>query len=727
MIFQDLNREFGRKFACHHTLWIIRHSKNTSRIYTKILLYGSIRRIQSSIQLEEGLTKEHVSNILKKQRAQREAKALEKDFIVSVLNSSATKREAKSYIQRFAPPGANSSLSHFRKKKTQRTCNFNLQTIYGPAAIQESPKFIQQPQHVTKNLGESQKHLALVKIRAIQSFSDETIHGIGRTIYQLNRLGLTSIVVLDFNDENMPVSDLIRRDDRRKRLEVEQSNRIISAIIESGDDVARLVDNIIGINGDLESPGEHSTRTFVAHSNILALHLRRGIIPILLPIGFTSIMQNSLAVPANEVVLALSRELVGISSKKRLDENLQISPKDQQHALKNENLLDRLILLDPLGGIPTTDLSTGYHVYLNMEQEYDEVRQVLLHDIQKLNNETKLYSTHALPNISWVKDKLPFQENYRKISRISTASASFKGEEDLKLNFNSHYHLENLKLARSALSMLPSSSSALMISPEEVANSARYTSYQPDHVGTRRQVNPLIHNLLTDRPVFSPSLPSGRRRKKPSCEQDSILDITAMPITFAKHGVPVTIFPDPKTSPWIPPKYGKSSQTLTNPEINLPLLVKLINNSFGRTLDLPAYLARVDSRIAGVIIAGAYEGGAILTWESPSGADPTDTTRMVPYLDKFAVLQSSQGSGGIADLIFNCIVRKCFPKGVVWRSRKNNPVNKWYFERSRGTWTLPNTNWTMFWTTPNVYLNHQRPLLPDYENICRSIKPTWKS
>lgn len=28
---------------------------------------------------------------------------------------------------------------------------------------------------------------------------------------------------------------------------------------------------------------------------------------------------------------------------------------------------------------------------------------------------------------------------------------------------------------------------------------------------------------------------------------------------------------------------------------------------------------------------------------------------------------------------------------------QDNPVNKWYFERSRGTWKLPDTNWTMFW------------------------------
>jgi amino-acid N-acetyltransferase len=143
-------------------------------------------------------------------------------------------------------------------------------------------------------------------------------------------------------------------------------------------------------------------------------------------------------------------------------------------------------------------------------------------------------------------------------------------------------------------------------------------------------------------------------------------------------------------------------------------------------LDVEHYLQRVNGNLAGIIIAGEYEGGAILTWEKPYERDGTrvaDPARFVPYLDKFAVLRKSQGAGGVADIVFNAMVRDCFPDGVCWRSRKDNPVNKWYFERSRGTRKLEGTNWTMFWTTPDLAIDNQKHR--DYESVCRSVEPSW--
>lgn len=237
-------------------------------------------------------------------------------------------------------------------------------------------------------------------------------------------------------------------------------------------------------------------------------------------------------------------------------------------------------------------------------------------------------------------------------------------------------------------------------------------------MGTRRRKNTLIHNLLTDKPVYSSSLPAGRLRSGDV--------VVTPPSTFVKLGMPLTILPDPVVHPWSP---GQPGLKLTDPRIDLPRLVHLIDDSFNRKLDVDAYLERVNGNIAGVIIAGAYEGGAILTWERPpraadnEGSDAGGAPPLVPYLDKFAVLQRSQGAGGVADILFNAMVRQCFPDGVCWRSRKDNPVNKWYFERARGTWKLPGTNWTMFWTTPNLVLHGDQ--FRHYEAVCRGVQPTW--
>jgi amino-acid N-acetyltransferase len=205
------------------------------------------------------------------------------------------------------------------------------------------------------------------------------------------------------------------------------------------------------------------------------------------------------------------------------------------------------------------------------------------------------------------------------------------------------------------------------------------------------------------------------------------------------------MIPDPRaTGPWRPPSASNPSIDLANdPRINLPKLVDLIDDSFQRKLDPQDYLDRIRGRVAGVIIAGDYEGGAICTWETPSTltqtplGSTTDSPYWVPYLDKFAVLTSSQGSGGVSDIVWAALVRTCFPDGVVWRSRTSNPVNKWYQERSTGMWNLPGGQWTMFWTTDGVTQGWDARSAQDetrseqlrrwdaYVHVCSGIEPSW--
>jgi len=298
-------------------------------------------------------------------------------------------------------------------------------------------------------------------------------------------------------------------------------------------------------------------------------------------------------------------------------------------------------------------------------------------------------------------------------------------DEDARTSLEGH--LDNLRLLQQTLAVLPPSSSGIITTPSNVASSARlFSDYsQVSAVGTRRQRNLLIHNLLTDKPSYSSSLPSSRRPPEVSSVGHIRRPVTHS--TFFKRGMPLTVLPDPRVAPWTPKEAGWPSLTLDDPRIDLPRLIHLIEDSFNRKLDVRRYMDRIKGRIAGLIIAGEYEGGAILTWETPPGVkidgSEASLARIVPYLDKFAVLKQSQGAGGVADIVFNAMVRSCFPHGVCWRSRKNNPVNKWYFERSRGSWKLPGSDWTMFWTTPGVPENG--PTFRDYESVCRDIQPSW--
>ncbi|KUJ16845.1 mitochondrial amino-acid acetyltransferase [Mollisia scopiformis] len=727
MILPEIALKKGRQVVGHNIQsWAKQSKVCRGSLDSDIRCYGTERGLAT--QLREELAKEHVKDLSKQQKAKKEARAIDKDFFMSVLGSSATKREARSYLQRFTPSKDSQLKPKFVDTKPVRGNEVNLGGLYGPTAVEQSPQFIQQPDRIAKLPVESQLHIALVKLRAPQTLDDETLTGIGRTLSQLGRLGLISVVVLDCNVEATPVSGRQSREPDWRQLETAQANRLVAAIDGSGEADARLVDNVIGISESPGAPAYAQTKTHITLRKLLMTPLRRGIIPVIPSVGYTDVSQTAVPVDASDIVLALTKELAGIPSALLPDEDPN-DTRDRLRALREEVSLDRLIILDPLGGVPALDRPNGYHVFLNMEQEFEPAKEQLQKVLQENEEEMSLGSESIKRKVTDLAMGNPFSKFAETEFGVAGRSVDAGSLPEIrsKSKTDTWHHLQNLQLVRSVLAMLPPSSSALLTTPEEAANSGKDVPFQAARVGTRRQRNPLIHNLLTDKPVFSSSLPVGRLGPQVVVTEPVSPAESITPTTFAKHGISVTIFPDPRISPWEPPMPGKSHLTLTDSQIDLPRLVHLIEDSFGRKLDVEDYLKRVDGRIAGVIIAGEYEGGALLTWETPPGVEddgsPESRARMVPYLDKFAVLKRAQGSGGVADLIFKAMVRDCFPDGCVWRSRRNNPVNKWYFERSRGTWKLPGTGWAMFWTTPELSMDKQ--LFLDYEGVCRGIEPSW--
>ncbi|KAB8292464.1 hypothetical protein EYC80_008183 [Monilinia laxa] len=720
MLLQNLALKKGKEVAGHNIQILSKCGNNFGQSNDKWRTYTSNQSAASRVK--EELARETCEKLSNQHQAKKKAKDIDRDFFLSVLGSSATKRDARSYIQNFKPPNRPPTKPKVQESVQEDAIEsgVNLGSIYtATRAVADSPKFVQQPMPSTSTPSGSPLHVALVKIRAPQRLEDHTLNGIAKTLSQLSRLGLVSTVVVDCDDE----SDTPRKTSNyewRSRVE-EQAARIVAAIDACGTE-ARLVDNVIGVaedGYDVEQQPYLKGRVHVTLRELLMTPLRRGLLPIIPSIGHTDATQTVVPITASDMVLALTREFAGLRSPQPPGEHPNVT-KEHLQVLRNEVSLDRLILIDPLGGIPASDRKNGYHVFLNMEQEYYTVKQDLLRSggiySKKPQHPT---SVAGISNPSLGDDVSPFHYTENNPSKLGSDSL-------LKQEPTTRFHLDNLKLVRSVLAILPPSSSALITTPGEAANSGKQPEFMAAGVGTRRQRNPLIHNLLTDKPAFSSSLPVGRLGPLDASKPISPSAELA-PTTFAKHGVPVTIFPDPKTTLWQPPIDGVSQISLTDPQIDLPRLVHLIEDSFNKKLDVQDYLQRLNNRVAGVIIAGEYEGGALLTWELPPGV-PDDGSeesrkRMVPYLDKFAVLKKSQGSGGVADVLFKSMVRDCFPNGVCWRSRKDNPVNKWYFERSRATMKLSDTQWTMFFTTPEENMDHQT--FKDYEAVCKTIEPSW--
>ncbi|ENH63083.1 probable amino-acid N-acetyltransferase [Fusarium oxysporum] len=579
-------------------------------------------------------------------------KAIDRDFIVSVLEVSATKRDAKGYLQKY--------------------------TGKNPKSLTDAPLFVQgDPQQETEPLDMTPPHVAIMKLRVPQEIDATTLAGVANTLSQLRKLGLLSVVVIDcgIDESRMTFQD--------------QAFRLCEAIDSFGEHGARVVKHAFVCSEPVGQKGRPQTTDIRLDDPAFINHiLHHRMMPVIPSVVSRDETRPPQPVDSNQIVLALTRYFAGVQSN-----TTDTSAEADAAPPKPIALVERIILLDPLGATPMTGRPGASHRFINLEQEYEPILKELMGP-----------------------DGSPLAE-----------------DKDLRASITAH--AANLALAKDALAMLPHTSSALITTPDAAANLMK-TSFEPNEatgsdslfgiggiVTTRRKKNPLLHNLLTDKPVFSSSLPMARAPTNSGREPTVGASGGS---TLLKKGMPLRVFPHPRENPWVPPKPGSPRLRLTDKCIDLPRLVHLIEDSFGRKLDVDDYLNRVNENLAGVIIAGEYEGGAILTWEKPEGLDDQtayEQGRYVPYLDKFAVLRKSQGSGGCADIVFNAMVRGCLPDGVSWRSRKDNPVNKWYFERSLGTSKLSGCNWTMFWTTPN--LDNQSPILRDYESVCRGVEPSW--
>ncbi|TGZ82834.1 N-acetylglutamate synthase [Ascodesmis nigricans] len=583
----------------------------------------------------------------------------DRDFYLSILGATSTKREAKAYLQRFTP---NSSHLPALPKDVQGSAHIGLgrQNIQLPVPTTKKPTQVSQtyraaehhleptssfspsietqlaqtlatstsitPQEsLTPPLDPSEQlHLALVKIRDVDSIDDETLRGIGRTFGRLQRLGLHPVIVIEQPNDEV---------NWRAHAE-DQAERVIGAL-EAYRGKARRVDEVFSITAD--------KKIEVTNPQLLLTPLQRGVIPVVVSVAVETSSQRITFADSYGIIESLT-ELFSSKS--------TTSPSTSPTILPIH--LDRLIFLDPLGGIPAPDRPVGSHVFVNLLQEFHTIHTDLL----------------SSPHI---------------------------------------HHLRSLKTLNHCLTLLPSTSSGVITTPTAAA-SARIP--RASTIGGRNTArNPLIHNLLTDKPIFSSSLPTGTA---------PVTDTT-----LVKLGMPLRIFP--------------SGTRLTDPAsgVEWDKLVALIEDSFNRKLDRDHYLNRVDENIAGVIVAGDYEGAAIVTWEYPGGKQPGNKgeggRERVCYLDKFAVAKRAQGAGGVADVVFKAMTAGVSPggifeeaEGIVWRSRRENPVNKWYFERAMGTYKFPGAGdmWTMFWTTQNPEIAQKR--LMDYVDICRAIEPSLR-
>lgn len=436
------------------------------------------------------------------------------------------------------------------------------------------------------------RRTALVKLQG--PFTDRQLNSIARGMEYLTKLGLVSVVVIE-RDDWWPGTP-----DEREEV-VAEVMRVAAALEVQGASARPILDTIVRLGPRaLDSePSETTTWVPEAHAGVEDLvsiksALQAGEIPVLLPLALDS-RCRSVRVSANDVIAALTRTMAEAGQKSSAHE-IDLTPL-------------RLMVINREGGIPSYAREGLPHLLVNLNSEYEQIRETFLPQWEQ---------SHP------------------------TA-------------------LKNLTLAQTCLSYMPRSSSAIIVS--------------------HRSPSELIANLITNKPVQSSSLPhallQGHRK------------LTRNTPTLLRQGLPVRVIRN------------------TN-NIDKAKLTNLLEKSFGRILDAEAFYARVNSQLDFVIVAGDYVGAAIVTNElSPDG-------QSIAYLDKFAVLPSHQGDG-TGDFLWVALHDESYGLGsafarnfnegsmqglgtgrdLVWRSRANNPVNNWYYERSSGHLRLG--DWVLFW------------------------------
>lgn len=485
-----------------------------------------------------------------------------RELILSILKSTTTKREAKEYLTKYRMKSS-SQLSNRWVIEGLENKNKKL--------IQED--FRSDAKLDRGNVLSPRIQAAIFRIPA--TLSPLTFERMIVTFKTLQQLGVSPILVVENPD--LHVGDGI------------PSSKILSSKF------LRFANVLTDPN---TSMALHFTPLLSAYSQVdgqISLHdpnqivipLMHEIIPVLFPIAYDSLTGSNNIINVQDALKCLclslnSSESVGIQ---------------------------KIIFIDPVGGIPSIERDHSSHVFINNTQEYSDI-------ISELH-----------------------------IGFIETSVRD--------------RHMCNLSNMRLLLLDCLSDTTGIILKPDDLLQE-----------GDR--LDPVSYNVLTDRPVISSSLPAGRKRTP------------QVSTSIIKNGFEVKVLQTHHLS-----QDEKFDGLIREGLLDEGRFVNMINDSFGKPLKKTEYIKRINRSLDCVILIGDYEGAAVVTKEFDSNGFHFN------YLDKFAIIQRNQGLPSLADVIFKMMLQ-LYQNEIIWRSRVENPVNKWYFERCHGSFSEPKSPWKLF-------------------------------
>ncbi|OCF33293.1 amino-acid acetyltransferase, mitochondrial [Kwoniella heveanensis BCC8398] len=618
------------------------------------------KQARSSLQIPQARYR-HDSQVL------RDIASEDNDFILSILQASPSVRDSRSYLSSFAPPPSTSvsPSTDVLPSDTTTTTTTTTTTI----SAESSADAAKANPLVNSLLDPILRRPALVKIQG--PFTDAQLDSICRGMAHLQKLGLVSVIVVDRDD--LPSTESKDRFEAQRqraivRHEVERvvhflgRHRAVARPIFST--VARISETQNRTQGQNTIPGkdngEKQAEVFVEEEGLdhVRRAVREGEIPVLLPVALDEGCRSR-RISSNRVLLALASAMSGSGSGSGSSSSSTLSA----NAASSSSSTIASNLISASASTSASDPST---VPPNSKFDLTPVRLLII------NREGGIpsYARQGLPHLS-----INLASEYTYITR--TFLPQWRESHPTSLS--------NLSLANGCLAHMPKESSALVVS--------------------HRSPAAMIANLITNKPAHSASLPH-------SLLVESEGRITRDTPTLLRKGLPVRVL--------------RSLE-----EVDQGKLTKLLETSFRRKLDKKKYYDRLRRDLDFVIVVGDYAGAAVCTLEGKgegaehtpaaipaldSSSEKADNNEPICYLDKFAVHPSHQGDGTV-DFLWVALRDETYGLGLldasnpsigslrgvgvgrdlVWRSRADNPVNKWYFERSSGFVRTPDGRWKVFW------------------------------
>jgi len=622
-----------------------------------------------------------------------------------------SKREAQHFLDTYAdsfPQSFHKSVLHSRNKKGQKG---KTNRLLNP--------------NINENLG-------LVKIPSL--LTDEELKQIGSTIVQLQHLGLMPIIFvdwpLDYKDtceyrtkminETLRISNIIEEMGGRS---MPLYNNIFSTDEKNKKDVVFLEKNIFSHKKNIIDKTDFVNHILDVNMAPIRSALKLQQVPILIPI--VSCQSQFFSTDFDRSMISFSKALT------------------EDDCLGNPM---KIIVLNNNGGI----CAGGYHYgFINLANDYEELLNNLDEEIKKwkaeIKSKNKLHNKFAkinrrLNDINDIK-KGKYNRFHPKSSPLNTSSSLTSNQST---SSNSPYHLSkpsniNLFSRASPNSPVHSNFSTSLFPHSQVfidPTSPKPIKKEKDNglggstdsemknvlnIGLLRKYQ-MLYELQTMKIILSnlpintsaiiasisstPSIISNLITDKPICSDNLILQkheselqpFLQYPPTLIRQGLKITRHTSLDT-------------------VDREKLLHLLNSSFKKPIDTDHYFKRLEQVLDSITITGDYQGASIITRE---GRHLCNKGEGVPYLDKFAVSPDSQGIG-VADILWKRM-KHDYPN-MLWRSRAENPVNNWYFERSSGSIFVPteHQDWRLFY-----YGEHGSHFIRNYCEIVKNIPASFK-